>query len=366
MNREGQKRLEGARNSSYPTRHTIERKPKPTYSQDWPSYNAAQRKEKLAFLDILGDLCSFIPLPEAHTVGRPAADLQEMVFCCVNKVYEGLSSRRIGSDMEIAKMLTHINHAPRASTILKYFNKPMLTPILTDLIRLSSMPLTGYEDTFAVDATGMANSLYSRWFDFRFGKLGAQRETHSWLKIHLMVGTKSGIVTAINVTDGRSADSPQFPELVLETAKNFRIVEVSADKGYTSFLNYETVRQVGGQAYIPFKTGTTARYTTGSKGRAFRTMFRWFKLNEEEFYEHYHQRSNVESCFSSIKRKFRGKLMLKNEVAQVNEALAMILAFNIVTLAREYEESHALLEFNEHAHKFESLRTNRQVLMPAG
>jgi hypothetical protein len=49
----------------------------------------------------------------------------------------------------------------------------------------------------------------------------------------------------------------------------------------------------------------------------------------------------------------------------VNEALAMILAFNIVTLAREYEESHALLEFKEHAHKFQSLRTNRQVSMSA-
>lgn len=90
-------------------------------------------------------------------------------------------------------------------------------------------------------------------------------------------------------------------------------------------------------------------------------MFHWFKLNQEEFYEHYHKRSNMESCFSAIKRKFTGKLMLKNEVAQVNEALAMILAFNIVILVHEYELGNALLEFQKDAHKFTSLSTNYPV-----
>jgi hypothetical protein len=33
---------------------------RPTYAQDWPAYNEAQTQEKLMFLDILGELCSYI------------------------------------------------------------------------------------------------------------------------------------------------------------------------------------------------------------------------------------------------------------------------------------------------------------------
>jgi len=44
------------------------------YSQDWPAYNEAQTREKLLFLDMLGGLCSFVPI-ETQTMGRPRAPL---------------------------------------------------------------------------------------------------------------------------------------------------------------------------------------------------------------------------------------------------------------------------------------------------
>jgi hypothetical protein len=33
-----------------------------TYPQDWPAYNSAQTQEKLMSLDILGELCSYVPI----------------------------------------------------------------------------------------------------------------------------------------------------------------------------------------------------------------------------------------------------------------------------------------------------------------
>lgn len=48
--------------------------------------------------------------------------------------------------------------------------------------------------------------------------------------------------------------------------------------------------------------------------------------------QRYHQRSNAESTFSMLKRKFQNKLMLKNEVGQTNEALAKVLCYNICVL----------------------------------
>jgi len=52
-------------------------------------------------------------------------------------------------------------------------------------------------------------------------------------------------------------------------------------------------------------------------------------LCREEYLWHYHQRSNVESTFSAIKRKVGDSLRSKGDVSMVNEVLCKILAHNI-------------------------------------
>ena len=51
-----------------------------------------------------------------------------------------------------------------------------------------------------------------------------------------------------------------------------------------------------------------------------------------DFLKHYHKRSNVETTFMAIKRKFGETLKSKNTTAQVNELLCKILAYNITVL----------------------------------
>ena len=53
-------------------------------------------------------------------------------------------------------------------------------------------------------------------------------------------------------------------------------------------------------------------------------MYHYFQANKDEFMEHYHKRSNVESTNAAIKRTFGETLKSKNQVAQVNELLAKI------------------------------------------
>ena len=53
---------------------------------------------------------------------------------------------------------------------------------------------------------------------------------------------------------------------------------------------------------------------------------------------HYHKRSNVESTFSMIKRKFGDSLRRKTDTAQVNETLAKVLCHNLVVLIHEMYE----------------------------
>ena len=72
--------------------------------------------------------------------------------------------------------------------------------------------------------------------------------------------------------------------------------------------------------------------------RAWAKMFGYFVYRRDEFMEHYHARSNAESTFSMIKRKFGDSLRTKTEVAMVNEVLAKVLCHNIVVVIHEMHE----------------------------
>jgi transposase/predicted RNA-binding Zn-ribbon protein involved in translation (DUF1610 family) len=325
----------------------------------WASYNEAQTKEKLLFLDILGDLCAQLPEEPPNAIGRPRARIREMAFCMAAKLYEGLSSRRATSDLQIAMQKGYLRSVPHFNTVLKYFNDPAMSQMLYALITLSALPLREFETTFAVDASGLSSAFYSRWFDYRFGNLdGKQGKAHDWIKIHVICGVKTNIVAAIKVTDGKAGDSPQFPELLRKAAKHFKISEVCADKGYSSRLNMDTAFEVGAVPYIAFKENATGKALGSS---AWKRMFHYYQFRREEFMARYHQRSNVESTFSMLKRKFSTKLMLKKDVGQLNEALAMVLCHNICVLAKEAIQNEVPLDFEGSAHLVEGLHINPDI-----
>ena len=54
------------------------------------------------------------------------------------------------------------------------------------------------------------------------------------MKVHLMVGVVTHVVTAAEIHERNTNDSPILPSLLDQTAKNFKISEVSADNQYSS------------------------------------------------------------------------------------------------------------------------------------
>ena len=58
-----------------------------------------------------------------------------------------------------------------------------------------------------------------------------------------------------------------------------------------------------------------------------------FILKQDEFLAAYAKRNNVESTFSSVKRKFGGSVKSKTFTAQVNEILCKVLCYNLAVLA---------------------------------
>lgn len=61
-------------------------------------------------------------------------------------------------------------------------------------------------------------------------------------------------------------------------------------------------------------------------------------FHKQEFLAHYHKRSNVESTFSMMKRKFGDSLRSNTGTAMINETLCTIPCHNLVVLIHEIYE----------------------------
>jgi transposase len=294
---------------------------RPTYKQSWPAYDLAQITEKHRLQVLLYDLCQGIEEPPLPKTGRHPTPLRDQVFAAVFKVYCLLSSRRFGSDLRDVQDKGYVSPTIHPNTVSAYLDRVELTPVLHALIVRSAMPLKAIETTFAVDSSGFSASKFVRWYDEKYG---VQRSGHDWVKVHIACGVKTNIVTAVRILDRDAADCPQFVPLLKKTAETFTVREMTADKAYLSAENVEATAECGGTAFIAPKSTTT-----GAAGGLFEKMFHYYSLRREEFLNHYHQRSNAESTFSAIKRKFGDHVRSKNETAMVNEALCKILGYNL-------------------------------------
>jgi len=67
-------------------------------------------------------------------------------------------------------------------------------------------------------------------------------------------------------------------------------------------------------------------------GGLFGKAYHYFALNREEYLDHYHRRSMVESTFSMVKRKFGDAVKAKSEVGMRNEVMAKLVCHNVCCL----------------------------------
>lgn len=296
----------------------VERK---TYTQDWPNYNAAQVNEHRHFQALLADICGTLPEPAPRRGQKPIPPA-DMAFCAVYKTYSTMSARRFMGDLDEAHESGHLSRIPHFNSVLNFFDGEGSADILDQFIRLSAAPLAEVESCFAVDSTGFAGGRYVQWVDEKWGT--PKREV-AWVKLHAMVGVKTGVVTSCRVLEKHTADCPQLPALVADTAERFVVGEVSADKAYLAGYNFAVVDAVGGQFYPAFKKGSTGQQA----GPLFAKAFHLFAANKDDYMAHYHKRSNVESTFSAMKRKFGESVRAKSDRSMQNEVRAKVVAHNI-------------------------------------
>lgn len=320
-----------------------------TYSQPWSAYNKAQTTEKAQFCTLLKELVSEVPSPKQKR-GRPQLPLSDMIFAAAFKVYSTVSGRRFMSDLQTAANAGMIDKLPHYNSIFNVLDRESLTPILQELITRAALPLKALETDFAVDSTGFGTQNFYRHFSAKYGR---EIEQRSFIKLHAIIGTKTNVVASAIVTEPCDGDSPMLAALVTDAASHFNVERVSADKAYASTFNFQLIESFGAQPLVPFKSnhiGTSASAT-------WNRLFHYFHFQKDEFLARYHRRSNIESTFSAMKRKFGDIIRSKSPVAQRNEALLKVLCHNIVCLIHEITESGATPMFPA----LEPVRTNNLV-----
>ncbi|VVC00255.1 Transposase DDE domain protein [uncultured archaeon] len=315
-----------------------------TYPQAWKAYNKSQETEKTRFLELLNDLIETPVETEQRGRGQPKISEHDLLFSSALKVYSQFSLRRFMSDLNEAKEKGFVEKKPCFASVGHFIQKESLAPQLKRLIQKSASVLKSVESKFSIDSTGFRTRHFSPYYQEKHGETKENR----FMKLHAVIGCKTNIITACEVTeaDGKgTGDCPFLQPLAIETANNgFEIKEFTADMAYSSRESTEAISKLGGTAYIPYRSNATGN----SRGSLlWSKMFHYFQFNREKFMAHYHTRSNVESTFGALKAKFNDCLKSKTLMAQKNELLLKVLCFNIVQVIHETNELGVETNFNQ-------------------
>lgn len=283
------------------------------------------------FFRILKDAVDYMMVNyEYKGNGRPPAYYGDIVKSLCIKSYHNYSSWRLKSELKIANAMGIIDEVHGKSTLNKYLQSKKVTQILQNLYKLIAEPLFELETQFSPDATGISNKYGNvRWMNIRHTKKEAKHR-REYSKLHVIIGDKTNVICSAKITKGTQHENPLLKSLLNDMDKGWNIKEINADAGYLSKENVKAICNIGAKPFIMGKKNVHV----SRKGPAsdWNTMLRMIKDNQMYFYEHYHQRSNVEATFSSFKRKFADFCRCKKPESQENEILSRVVCYNATIL----------------------------------
>jgi len=305
---------------------------KRNYPRDWSLYGKAQSQEKLMFFRILKDTVDYMMIDyEYNGNGRPQVYYGDIIKALCIKSFSNYSSSRAMSEFKIARAMGILDDVYGTSTLLKYMQNTTVIDLLHKLYKIIAQPLAQIEIYFAADATGITSKYgNAKWSKIRHTK-AENKYKKDYSKLHIISGCKTNIIASAKITTGYKHESPFFKPLLDDTAKIFDVKEVLADAGYLSKDNAKAAADIGAVPYImPTKNVNVPMRGTIS---AWSRMLKLWKNHQMQFAEHYHRRSNVESTFGALKRKYGDFCRCKKESSQETEILAKIVCFNAAVLA---------------------------------
>jgi hypothetical protein len=326
---------------------TVEKKKKKKrYPRDESIYNLGQENEFPLFLEWMPIVAMHVAAKHDRDrycgVGAPHSySLYDILVCLAIYRYFHLSSRR---SIGVIKFIVwaaklHVK-VPCFKTLNNYMKDSSMKQYLDEVIEITSRPTRFIEEFFATDSTCAATLCFTMWFMLRM-KRKVRKRDH--ITAHVTTGTKTNIVTAVDVSCKKGGDNIYFRKHVDKTVKNFKPEEWSGDSTYLTRKNCNKCEEYGIEPYFRLKDNTT---TLAKGSPAWKRMTTKDKKDKKEYGTHYHKRSNVESTNSGKSRKFNGFVRAKNDVAKENEEMFGWVDYNFSALARAYYQHPGMLHFD--------------------
>ena len=298
---------------------------------NWRLYNLSKMEEKRLFYDLLYELAQIIPETEAKN-GRPPTPVKDLFFSLGLKLYSNYSGRKVITDLKHAKSLNYISVAPHFNTMHDFLQCPATYDLLKKLLIISALPLKLLEDTFSMDASGFGSYGSESWRKVKYGKYNKNRNWKTFLKGHILIGTRTNVICSCEVTNARVGDVTMAPNLLQQANGNFDIKEVSADKAYSSHRILQIIKSIDAMPFVAFREGTNPNQYSPE---IWIKMYKYFQDNKEDFMKRYHLRSNVETTFSMVKMRLGEFLKCKKFEAQRNELMMKFICHNICCLVTQ-------------------------------
>jgi transposase len=158
------------------------------------------------------------------------------------------------------------------------------------------------------------------------------------VKLHAAIEMKTRAIISFHFTRTNVHEATQLESLL---APLYEFNTVLADSGYLSVHNCRVIVSKGGTPFIRPKKTTTGHGTYKKKvmyGNPFSDMVEQYKQDPQKWMKTYHQRSNIEAVFSSLKRRLGGFVTSIKRTNQHIEIALKIIIYNLMILVRKRVE----------------------------
>ena len=268
----------------------------------------------LNFINQALELCKEVP--------KHFSKFSNKIFCNHQKITLLVLKQKLRTTyrelIEILKisdipLLIGLTRIPHHTTLVK-FAKKIKPSLLNLLLPHREANITG------IDGTGFEVENKSMHYQIRTARSTYRR----YIKLGISADTSQQIILRHTINKGPRNDNRDFMPLVRDIKTNF----VCADKGYDANKNHELVeRNLNAKSCIKIKEKMISKLSRG-------TLRKRVLKNFDE--RTYHQRSKVESIFSSIKRKYGSCLKARNFSSQKKEVICKLIAYNLDRIIKSF------------------------------
>jgi len=274
-------------------------------------------------------------LPAYSHVNSPQTFTQHQLFACLvlknflKTDYRGVVAHLVDHPTLVERLELH--HVPHFTTLQKASRRLLATVgarrLLKSTIRLRYGRRRRIQSS-AADSTGLECSAASAYFVRRRQRVAQPWKRviyHRYPKLGVVCDTSCHFILAIGVGRGPRPDVDELESLVSEALRSVTLVRLLADAGYDSESNHRFARQrCGIRTTIPPKHGRpTSKPASGHYRRLMQTRF---NLNA------YHQRAQIETVMSMIKRRQGPHVRGRTYHSQCCELRLMALTHNVMIL----------------------------------